>query len=201
MPVSATVTFRHSPESGDFDPGAPCPFGWFQRVAVTVTRPLSGVNLMALLRRLYMICLNFASSANSSGGAAATSKSRAMPFLLASVLTIACTFCSARATLNELRVSSSLAGLDLGEVEDVVDQLQQVAAAVEDVVGVLELPVVQVAKGLVAEDLGEADDGIERGAQLVAHAGEELALGAVGGLGGVLGLLQRLLHPLALRDF
>ena len=31
--------------------------------------PLSGVNLMALLRRLYMTCLNFASSANSTEGA------------------------------------------------------------------------------------------------------------------------------------
>ena len=57
-----------------------------------------------------------------------------------------------------------LSGFHLGEVEDVVDQLQQVAAAVEDVVGVLELPVVQVAKGLVAENLGKADDGVERGA-------------------------------------
>ena len=34
MPVSATVTSRHSPESGDFDPGAPCPFAPFPRVAV-----------------------------------------------------------------------------------------------------------------------------------------------------------------------
>ena len=31
--------------------------------------------------------------------------------------------------------------------------------------------------------LGEADDGVERRAQLVAHVGEEFGLGAVGALG------------------
>ena len=34
--------------------------------------------------------------------------------------------------------------------------------------------------------LGEADYGVERGAQLVADIGEELGFGAVGGLGAVL---------------
>ena len=32
------------------------------------------------------------------------------------------------------------------------------------------------------DHLGKADDGIQRGAQLMGHVGEEFALGAVGGL-------------------
>ena len=99
------------------------------------------------------------------------------------------TFWRAVVTLKQVRVSSSAPGLDLGEVKDVVDQLQQMAAAVEDVVGVLELPGIQVAEHPVAEDFGEAEDGVERGAQLVAHVGQEQALGAVGRLGGFLGLI------------
>src|SRR6185312_10859789 len=41
---------------------------------------------------------------------------------------------------------------------------------------------------LLLDDVGEADDGIERSPQLVAHVGEEVGLGAVGRLGLVLGV-------------
>ena len=50
------------------------------------------------------------------------------------------------------------------------------------------------------EQLAEAEDGVERGAQLVAHAGEELALGPVGPVGLQLGLLEGLLGPPAPGD-
>ncbi len=53
---------------------------------------------------------------------------------------------------------------------------------------------------LLLDHLAVADDGRERRAQLVAHVGEELALGAVRGLGGVLGGAQLLLRLLALGD-
>ena len=41
---------------------------------------------------------------------------------------------------------------------------------------VLELPVVQLAEHPLGEHLGEADDRVQRGPQLVAHVGQELAL-------------------------
>ncbi len=41
-----------------------------------------------------------------------------------------------------------------------------------------------------AEEAGEADDAVDGGADLVADDGEELALGAVGGFGGLLGVAQ-----------
>ena len=52
----------------------------------------------------------------------------------------------------------------------------------------------------VGQHFGEADDGIERRAQLVAHGGEEAALGGVGALGLGARLLERLLLRLALGD-
>ena len=45
-----------------------------------------------------------------------------------------------------------------------------------------------------------AQNGVHRRAQLVAHVGQELALGDVGGLGGFLGSLQRFFRPLAVGD-
>jgi hypothetical protein len=45
--------------------------------------------------------------------------------------------------------------------------------------------------GPVLEQLPEAEDRVERGAQLVAHAGQELALGGVGPVGLLLGVQRR----------
>ena len=53
---------------------------------------------------------------------------------------------------------------------------------------------------LQLQQLAEAQDRVERRAQLVAHARQEVALGAVGPLGLVLGLAHRGLGGLALGD-
>ena len=74
------------------------------------------------------------------------------------------------------------------------------AAAAEDVAGIPALALVQVPEHPVNEDLGKADNGIERGAQFMTHAGQELALGAIGGLRGILGLLHDFLHLFPLGD-
>ena len=50
----------------------------------------------------------------------------------------------------------------------------------------------------VQGQLGHAEDAVHGRADLVAHVGQELALGAVGGLGGLLALAQRLVDPLEL---
>ena len=65
-------------------------------------------------------------------------------------------------------------GLDLGEVEDVVDQGEQVAARAEHAVERLEVLLQRL--GILPQHLADADDGVERRAQLVAHVGEELRL-------------------------
>ena len=65
---------------------------------------------------------------------------------------------------------------------------------------VLDRLVVRRGPRVLLQHLAVADDGVERRAQLVAHVGEEGALGAAGGLGRVAGLDQLLLGPLPLGD-
>src|SRR5262245_53570087 len=66
--------------------------------------------------------------------------------------------------------------LDLGQIEDVVDQGEQVACRAQNAVERLELVLAFEIAGVLQQHLGDADDGVERRAQLVAHAGEELGL-------------------------
>ncbi len=79
------------------------------------------------------------------------------------------------------------AGLDLREVENVVDQVEQVGAGGVDVAGEIDLLGQEVAAGVVGQLLAEDEDGVERRAQLVRHVGEELGLvlGGEGQLGGL----------------
>ena len=85
-----------------------------------------------------------------------------------------------------------LAGLDLGEVEDVVDQRQQRVGA-----GAGDRGVVQALLGqpLRREQVEHADHAVERRTDLVAHVGEELAFGAALRL-GQLDLRKHRLLPL-----
>ncbi|EEF25978.1 conserved hypothetical protein, partial [Ricinus communis] len=82
--------------------------------------------------------------------------------------------------VDHLRLQHGAAGLDLRQFEDVINQRQQMlAGAVDD--GQVALLLRQHVLG-VGHQAREADDGIERRAQLVAHVGQEGALGTVGRL-------------------
>ena len=70
-----------------------------------------------------------------------------------------------------------LAGLDLGEVEDVVEDGQQRLAARPDRLGVSPLFLVE---RRIEEEAGHADHAVHRGPDFVAHVGQELALRGVG---------------------
>src|SRR3546814_2965148 len=77
-----------------------------------------------------------------------------------------------------------LAHLDARQVQDVLDQAQQVLAADVDVAGVLVvMRVPERPEDPLHQQLGEADDGVQRGAQLVTDGRQEQALGAAGDLG------------------
>ncbi len=81
-----------------------------------------------------------------------------------------------------------LPGLDLGEVEDIVDDPQKDPGRVPDLVQVIPLTAGQV--GLEGE-VGEPHDGIHGGPDFVAHVGQKLAFGPsrrFGRLTGPLGL-------------
>jgi hypothetical protein len=73
------------------------------------------------------------------------------------------------------RLDLQLAGLDLGEVEDVVDHAEQRGAGVVDLRGVVALARRELG---LHEQVGHADHGVHRRADLVAHVREEHRLGA-----------------------
>ena len=79
-------------------------------------------------------------------------------------------------------VHVGLARFDLGEVENVVDQYEQVVAGGIDRLRVFHLLGAQVAGLVVAQQLGQDERGVERGAQFVAHVGQKLAFVLAGQL-------------------
>ena len=102
---------------------------------------------------------------------------------------------------ERLRRNLEVAGLQLRHVENAVHHRKQVIAGIVDQLGVFAAArAVEPHPLLVDQHVGEADDGVERRAQLVAHIGEELDLGGVGVVGLGAGALQRLLLVLALGD-
>jgi hypothetical protein len=78
-------------------------------------------------------------------------------------------------------------GLDAGDVEHLVDQRQQVLAGRQDVLH--RLVPARLELGAL-QQLGEAQDAVQRRAQLVAHAAQELALGDVRALGLLAGRVR-----------
>ena len=104
-----------------------------------------------------------------------------------------------RRDLHGLEVEQHLPRFHLRQVEDVVDQREQMLAAAQDVAGEVALLVAHRADEPVAQDLREADDRVERRAQLVRHVGEELRLHPARVLELRVLLLERLLEPLELR--
>ena len=72
-------------------------------------------------------------------------------------------------------LEGQLPGLDLGEVEDVIDQREQRLPAGPDGLGVLSL---LAAEGRVQQQARHADDAVHGRADLVGHVGQELALEA-----------------------
>ena len=92
-----------------------------------------------------------------------------------------------RLDLQRRLVEIHATGLDLGQVEDVVDDLQQSPRRVPDRLGEFLLLDRQLGLG---QDLDRTDHAVHGRAHLVAHRGQEVGLGLVGALGGELGLLE-----------
>ena len=89
---------------------------------------------------------------------------------------------SSRGVLGEvdrLEAASSLPGLEAGEVEQGVDELEQPLAVAPHQLDALALDVVQRVAGVGERVLGRAEQQRQRGAELVADVGEELGLGPV----------------------
>ena len=85
--------------------------------------------------------------------------------------------------IHRLLLHVERAGFEAGDVEQVVDHRQQVPAGGADAADAFALHVGQRPLGIELQHLGEAEDGVQRRAQLVAHAGDEFAARAIGALG------------------
>ena len=105
-----------------------------------------------------------------------------------------------RGEVKALQVQLHLARFDLREVEHAVDEAEQVVAGLLDLLEIGHERLVAGIARVLGKHLAVADDRVERRTQLVAHVGEERALGAVGALGRLLGAAQLLLGALALGD-
>ena len=77
--------------------------------------------------------------------------------------------------------------VDLGHVQDIRDQRQQVAARVVDGSQFLDVHRMLARLGVLQQDFAIADDGIERGPKLVTHLRQEDGLGFIGAFSIVLG--------------
>ena len=77
---------------------------------------------------------------------------------------------------NRLDVQVDLAGLDLRQVEDVVDEREQIIPGAGDALCILDLFRREVAFSVVTEELGEDKRAVERSPQLMRHVREELGL-------------------------
>ena len=91
------------------------------------------------------------------------------------------------AQIEILHGEFELAGLDAGDVQDVVDDGEQDLGGFPG--GVQGVALFR-GQGRGQGQFGHADDGVERGADFVAHLGQEIAFGPGGGFGRVLGGAQ-----------
>ena len=73
-----------------------------------------------------------------------------------------------------------LAGLDFGNIQNVIDERQQVPARLRDAVEIAQGFSLSLALRQRLQELAVADDGIQRRPQLVAHVGQERAFDPVG---------------------
>ena len=77
-----------------------------------------------------------------------------------------------------------LFGFDLGVVEDIVEDRKQVVGAAADGLGTPALAQVELT---VQNQSDHSQDAVHGGSDFVAHIGQEVALGAVGGIGRIFG--------------
>ncbi len=102
------------------------------------------------------------------------------------------------AELHHAYIHAHGARLDLGQIQDVVDQRKEIGAGRIDGGGEINLLGRQVAVRIFRQQLGQDQQTVERRAQLVRHVGQELGL-VLGRQSQLLGLFfQRLPGPVDL---
>ena len=145
----------------------------------TATSPCS-VNLMALPTRFTRICRSRSGSPHDAPRArpGAIVADQFQPLARAPAGPGSCSGVSRMSRRFEIdRFQVQLAGLDLGEIQNVVDDAEQGVGRDFDDLQVFALLGRQFG---VQRQFRHADDAVHRGADFVAHVGQEFALGPVG---------------------
>src|SRR6516225_9876535 len=143
--------------------------------AASLTSPAL-VNLHALLRRLSRICRSRMGSTVNVPRFSWASTMRRFLVLLGELSGGADNLIDKPCQINRLGIKFELASFDLGEVEHLVDEAKEMSpSAVHALQRLLRLFRAEP-RGVRDHHFGQSDDGIERRAQLVAHAGKELRL-------------------------
>src|SRR5262245_33421441 len=136
----------------------------------------SFVNLHALLKRLSRFCLIRMESVVSAPRFSCASTTRRLLFFSASCPAVPTNLIDETCQMNRLGIEFELAGFDLREVEYLVDEAQEVGAGGIHTAQRFQRLFGAEARRVGDHHFGQADDGVERRAQLVAHTGEELRL-------------------------
>ncbi len=93
-----------------------------------------------------------------------------------------------------------LAGIDLCQVENLVDDVEQMHPTLANITDIFLLARIQRPGRTPLQHLGKTENRVERSAQLVAHIGEKLRFGQACRLRFGLGLLQTAFCPHLLAD-
>ena len=139
-------------------------------VADRVKRP-SLVNLAALLRRLSKACFNLVASLLIEDRVGAQDTISWLPLRAASGSINRRTSSKSPRKVDGLYVDLHLPGLDLGQIENVVNQSEQVFAGSFDFRQIVHRARVFVVKGIFAQHLTITNNRVERCAKLMAHIG------------------------------
>src|SRR6516165_392921 len=162
MPLSATASSTHS-----------CPSATLRTRSVTSP---SFVNLQALLSRLSRICRSRIGSTVNAPKVLLRVDDEAVLVLLGKLSGGSDDLVDQRCSPHGLWVELELSGLDLRQVEHLVDEAKEVCpSAIYALQRLLRLFGAE-ARRVFDHHLGQPDDGVERRTQLVAHAGDELRL-------------------------
>ncbi|MNM78965.1 hypothetical protein D3C81_908850 [compost metagenome] len=109
-------------------------------------------------------------------------------------------FLDQRGQRHRFHRQAQAARFDLGQVEDFIDQGEQVAPRGDDVLHEGALLRHGRGQGFVGQQLGKAEDGVQRRAQFVRHAGEKAVFRLAGPLEFDFLFVERALDALALGD-
>src|SRR5262245_15042384 len=87
-----------------------------------------------------------------------------------------------------------LACLDLGKVEQAIDEVEQALGVIEEILQILPLQLRDLAFSVPPNEALVTDDRVERGAELMGHIGKKVGLVAIGSIKLLIELAQLIVH-------